>query len=84
MGLPPMIISGTIIVKATLQKEWHHSFLEGPVLAQQLSRALTARGIHYAWFTAALTFCFSLAASTALTVPGVLIIPMSREFATRR
>jgi MFS family permease len=50
------------------------------MLAQQLSRALSARGIHYAWFIAALTFCFSLAASTALTVPGVLIIPMSTEF----
>ena len=50
------------------------------MFAQPLSRAFTARGIHYAWFIAALTFCFSLAASTALTVPGVLIIPMSQEF----
>ena len=50
------------------------------MLAQPLSRALSAHGIHYAWFMAALTFCFSLAASTALTVPGVLIIPMSKEF----
>ena len=50
------------------------------MFAQQLSRALSARGIHYAWFVAALTFLFSLAASTALTVPGVLMIPMSQEF----
>src|ERR1700722_10608250 len=50
------------------------------MLAQQLSRVLSARGIHYAWFIAVLTFCFSLAASTALTVPGVLMIPMSQEF----
>src|ERR1700722_2697070 len=50
------------------------------MLAQQLSRVLSARGIHYAWFIAVLTFCFSLAASTALTVPGVLMIPMAKEF----
>ena len=50
------------------------------MLAQQLSRVLSARGIHYAWFIAVLTFCFSLAASTVLTVPGVLMIPMSQEF----
>ena len=50
------------------------------MLAQQLSRRLSARGIHYAWFMVALTFFFSLASSTALTVPGVLIIPMSKEF----
>jgi hypothetical protein len=50
------------------------------MFAQQLSRAFAARGIHYAWFVALLTFFFSLAASTALTVPGVLIIPMSEEF----
>ena len=29
------------------------------MFAQQLSRALSARGIHYAWFVAALTFLFS-------------------------
>jgi MFS family permease len=50
------------------------------MLAQPLSRALAGRGIHYAWFVALLTFCYSLAASTALTVPGVLMIPMAKEF----
>jgi MFS family permease len=50
------------------------------MLAQPLSRALAVRGVHYAWFVALLTFCYSLAASTALTVPGVLMIPMSKEF----
>jgi MFS family permease len=50
------------------------------MLAQPLSRILAVRGIHYAWFITLLTFCYSLAASTALTVPGVLMIPMSKEF----
>jgi MFS family permease len=54
--------------------------LEFGMFAQALSRAFAARGIHYGWCIAILTFCFSLAASTALTVPGVLIIPMSKEF----
>ena len=50
------------------------------MFAQQAARFFTARGIHYGWFIVALTFAFGLSASTAMTVPGVLIIPIAKEF----
>ncbi len=50
------------------------------MIAVSVARALSARGIHYAWLVVALTFCYGLAASTAMTVPGVLVIPIAREF----
>ncbi len=50
------------------------------MIALSVARALSARGIHYAWFVVALTFAYGLAASTAMTVPGVLVIPIAHEF----
>jgi sugar phosphate permease len=35
---------------------------------------------HYGWVIVALTFAYALAASTAMTVPGILIIPIAKEF----
>ena len=50
------------------------------MLAQQAVRTFSNRGIHYAWFIVALTFAYGLSASTAMTVPGVLVIPIAKEF----
>ncbi|MGG5817173.1 MFS transporter [Falsiroseomonas sp. HW251] len=49
------------------------------MLADRLARALEARGIHYAWVMAALAFFYVLFSTSALGVPGVLILPMSQD-----
>jgi predicted MFS family arabinose efflux permease len=49
-------------------------------LSQRLADALGARGIHYGWLVAALTFCTALSSSAALGLPGALLQPLSREF----
>jgi MFS family permease len=49
------------------------------MLAERLSRALSARGIHYGWVIVALTLCYSLCAATAMSVPGVLVVPISQD-----
>lgn len=43
------------------------------------ARALADRGVHYGWAMAALAFMYSLFSSAAMGVPGVLIVPMSKE-----
>jgi predicted MFS family arabinose efflux permease len=50
------------------------------MLAIRLSRRLSRQGVHYAWVVAALTFCFTLISSTMMMVPGVLVVPIAREF----
>jgi sugar phosphate permease len=47
--------------------------------ADRLARALAARGIHYGWVMAGLAFFYVLFSTSALGVPGVLILPMSQE-----
>ncbi|MCE2657773.1 MAG: MFS transporter [Rubrivivax sp.] len=44
-----------------------------------LARALAARGIHYGWVMVALTFVYAVFSSSAMGVPSVLIVPMSKE-----
>jgi MFS family permease len=43
------------------------------------ANALSERGIHYGWAMAALAFLYALFSSAAMGVPGVLIVPMSKE-----
>jgi MFS family permease len=45
-----------------------------------LSRAFAARGIHYGWPVAAVTFLVMLATAGAMGAPGVLISPLQKEF----
>jgi hypothetical protein len=47
------------------------------MIADRLARALAARGVHYGWVIAALAF-YVLFATSALGVPGVLILPMAQ------
>ena len=49
------------------------------MLAERAARALSARGIHYGWVIVGLTLCYSLVASTAMSVPGVLVMPISQD-----
>jgi MFS family permease len=50
------------------------------MLATHLSRLLAARGIHYGWVMAALTFGYVICSSGVSSIPSVLLVPMSREF----
>jgi MFS family permease len=50
------------------------------MLAENAARFLRQRGIHYGWVMVALTFAYGLVASTAMSVPGVLVIPIAHEF----
>ncbi|HEY8613965.1 MAG TPA: MFS transporter [Roseomonas sp.] len=49
------------------------------MFADRLARTLAARGVHYSWVMVALTFFYVLFSTSALGVPGVLILPMSQE-----
>jgi predicted MFS family arabinose efflux permease len=50
------------------------------MLARSLALALAARRIHYGWVMVTLTFGYVVCSSAALSIPGVLLVPMSREF----
>jgi predicted MFS family arabinose efflux permease len=49
-------------------------------ISRQLSHRLTARGVHYGWVVAGVTFCTALSSSAALGLPGALLQPLSTEF----
>jgi len=44
-----------------------------------LAAALEARGIHYGWAIVALTFVYTVFATSAMGVPSVLILPMAKD-----
>lgn len=44
-----------------------------------LAVALGARGVHYGWVMVTLTFLYVVFSSAAMGLPGVLIIPMSKD-----
>ncbi len=46
----------------------------------RLQSRLAARGIHYGWVVAAVTFLTMLTMSAALGLPGAMLQPLSREF----
>ena len=50
------------------------------MLSKALARGLALYGIHYAWVIVALAFLFGVCASATLSIPGVLLVPMSKEF----
>lgn len=47
--------------------------------AEALAPRLAVRGIHYGWVILGLSFFYALFVTSALGVPGVLIVPMSRD-----
>ena len=50
------------------------------MVAESLARWLGARGIHYAWVIAGITFAFVVCSSASMSIPSVLIAPLSKEF----
>jgi MFS family permease len=50
------------------------------MLAKTLARRLQARGIHYGWVMVVLTMAYVVCSSAVMSIPGVLLIPISREF----
>lgn len=50
------------------------------MLSTQVARFLDARGVHYGWLVAAVTFLTMLATAGAMGSVGVLIQPLEREF----
>ncbi|MEP9365709.1 MFS transporter [Xanthobacter sp. VNH20] len=50
------------------------------MLSNRLAAFLAARGIHYGWVVAGVTFLTMLSAAGAVGAPGVLLLPLQREF----
>ncbi len=50
------------------------------MFAKTLAPRLAARGIHYGWVMVALTFAYVLCSSAVMSIPGVLLVPISKEF----
>lgn len=50
------------------------------MLANAAARVLAAKGIHYGWVMVGLTFVYVLCSSAVMSIPGVLLVPMSKEF----
>ena len=50
------------------------------MISQRVAGAAGARGLHYAWVIAAVTFLAMLTTSAALGLPGAMLQPLSKEF----
>jgi MFS family permease len=50
------------------------------LLSARLAGALARRGIHYGWLVVATTFLTMLVTAGAVGAPGVLLLPLQREF----
>lgn len=49
------------------------------MLAKAAARGLAARNIHYGWFMVLLTFLYGVCSAGAMSIPGVLLTPMSHD-----
>src|ERR1700722_17670560 len=50
------------------------------VISTRVSAALTRRGLHYGWVVVLTTFLTMLVTAGAVGAPGVLLLPLQREF----
>ena len=50
------------------------------MISQRAAAVLGARGVHYAWLVAGVTFLAMLTTSAALGLPGAMLQPLSKEF----
>ena len=50
------------------------------MISNRLSAAMTRRGLHYGWVVVATTFLTMLVTAGAVGAPGVLLLPLQREF----
>jgi sugar phosphate permease len=53
---------------------------ENPLSSTSIALRLQARGIHYGWVAAGVTFLTMLTMSAALGLPGAMLQPLSHEF----
>src|SRR5262245_6984066 len=56
------------------------STAEHPMMSSRLAAALARRRVHYGWIIAGVTFLTMLVTAGAVGVPGVLILPLQKEF----
>ena len=49
------------------------------MIAASLARAMAARGIHYGWVMVGLLFLYGVCSSAAMSIPGVLLVPISQD-----
>ncbi len=54
------------------------------MLASTLAPWFQRRGIHYCWVMVALTFMTSVCSSAAISLPGVILLPLTKEFGWTR
>jgi predicted MFS family arabinose efflux permease len=50
------------------------------MLAGRLARRLSRLGLHYSWVVLAVVFALSVVTAGAMALPGVLILPLERQF----
>ena len=50
------------------------------MFASRLAPWLTRRGIHYGWFMVAMTFLTTICSSAAISLSGILVLPLVQEF----
>jgi sugar phosphate permease len=49
------------------------------MVADRLARALAQRELHYGWVLVGLAFAYGLCSTATLSIPGVLLLPMSAD-----
>jgi predicted MFS family arabinose efflux permease len=54
--------------------------MESNVISTRLAAAMTRRGLHYGWVVVITTFLTMLVTAGAVGAPGVLLLPLQREF----
>jgi predicted MFS family arabinose efflux permease len=54
--------------------------MESNVISARLAAAMTRRGLHYGWAVVIATFLTMLVTAAAVGAPGVLLLPLQREF----
>lgn len=50
------------------------------MLASRLARRLSRLGLHYSWVVLAVVFALSVVTAGAMALPGVLLVPLERQF----
>ena len=50
------------------------------MMSSRLAAALARRRVHYGWMIAGVTFLTMLVTAGAVGAPGVLILPLQKEF----
>ena len=50
------------------------------MISKRMADVMTRRGLHYAWIVAATSFLTSIVSAGAVGAPGVLIVPLQKEF----